>query len=343
MDEKTAREFPNLLALAGHTKNGAPHVTDKDAVTPETALALEQACSGGCLAAAKTGLDYYNFKKSARRDFALCIVEGEGVLLDGERWWFDKTGKPYSLSDIARLPMRKMALGNCAMTAKDVCGYLADGCCDPAKCMAVVCHAAGVTMPIMSLKNKSLAATVVGMLGTVLTRKKLIRSGRYVDCPQSHEDRIFGLPALSLQDAEKNHIAWPLPPMSRKEKCRQLLSQWSIVFSAVDGGRSKKSDLIQLTAYLFATILWLAGGYLAWRLAWPWLLIGLFTLHLLELIAVGYRTGGASGISGAKSILMCMLFGFLWWLPIRRQQTVKDTANSALGRNDGGTASMRLQ
>lgn len=74
MDEKTAREFPNLLALAGHVRNGAPVVTDKDKVTPEIALALEQACTGGCLAAAKTGLDYYNFKKSARRDFALCII-----------------------------------------------------------------------------------------------------------------------------------------------------------------------------------------------------------------------------------------------------------------------------
>ena len=319
MDEKTAREFPNLLALAGHTVNGAPAITDPHAVTPEIALALEQACSGGCLAAAKTGLDYYNFKKSAKRDFALCIVEGSGVVIDGERYWFDKTGKPYTLADIAALPMRRMALGNCAAAAKSVCQYHAEGCCDPATCMAVVCHAAGVAMPIMSPKNKALLATVFGMVGTVLTRKRLIRKGSYVDCPQAHEDRIFGLPDLSEEDAQRDHIEWPLPPMRREEKCRQLLSQWSIVFSAVNEGRGKKSDLVQLTSYVFTTALWIAAIYLSWHLAWPWLLVALAALHLAELLAVGYRTGGAAGVSGAKSILMCMLFGFLWWLPIKRQ------------------------
>lgn len=233
MDEKTAREFPNLLALAGHTKNNAPKVTDKDAVTPEIALALEQACTGGCLAATKTGLDYYNFKKSAKKDFALCIIEGEGVQIDGERYWFDKTGKPYTLKDIERLPMRKMAMGNCALSARSVCRFVAEGCCDPAKCMAVACHAAGVTMPIMSPRNKGLAATVYGMLGTVLARQRLIRSGAYVDCPRVHEDRVFELPPLTPEDTRKEHIPWPLPPMSAQEKRAQLRSQWEIVKSAL--------------------------------------------------------------------------------------------------------------
>ena len=322
MDGKTAREFPNLLALAGHTVNGAPKVTDKDAVTPEIALQLEQACSGGCLAAAKTGLDYYNFKKSARQDFALCIVEGSGVLIDGERYWFDKTGKPYTLCDITRLPMRKMALGNCAATAKDACEFFAAGCCDPATCMAVVCSAAGVAMPIMSPKNKALLATVTGMLGTVFARRKHIKAGRYVDCPRAHEDRIFDLPALSDADAKQDHIEWPLPPMTGKEKRAQLRSQWMIPLSAAASGRDM-GKLLQVAGYTLTVGLWLAAIFLAWHAAWPWLLLALFALHLAELVTVGYRTGRAGNVSGAKSILLCMLFGFLWWLPLKKRIKTK--------------------
>lgn len=237
MDEKTASDFPNLLALAGHTVNGAPVITDPYGVDPGTALALEQACSGGCLAAAKTGLDYYNYSKRCDRSFSLCVVMGEGILIDGKRWWFDKTGKPYSLDDIKSLPHRKLALGNCASTAKEVCGYFAEGCCDPAKCMSVVCSAAGVRMPIMSLRNRSLLKLSAGMIGTVAVRRRYIRKGMYVDCPHAQEDRIFGIPDLSGADMRKDRIVWPLPAMSGREKRKQLRDQWKILFSALDSGK----------------------------------------------------------------------------------------------------------
>ena len=319
MDEKTHREFPNLLALAGHTVNGAPSILNKDAVTPKMALALEQACTGGCLAAAKTGLDYYNFKKSVRRDFHLCIIEGSGVEIGGERYWFDRTGKPYSLRDIAALPMRKMALGNCAMNAKDVCQYAAAGCCDPAKCMAVVCHAAGVAMPIMSPKNKGLMKTLFGMVGTVLARRKHIAAGRYVDCPRAHEDRVFGLPMLDEKDAERDFIPWPLPIMSKAEKRAQMASQWQIVWSACDSGRGESSQRWQLAGYILTTLLWVAACLAAKIWGWPWLLLGLLLLHLVELFAVGWRMGKAAVAKPIEAVLMCMLFGFIWWLPIKRQ------------------------
>ena len=180
-----------------------------------------------------------SYKKSARQDFSLCIVEGEGVELEGTRWWFDKAGKPYSLQDIAALPMHRMALGNCAAAARPSCDYFAEGCCDPAKCMAVVCHAAGVTMPIMSPQNKGLVPTVTGMLGTILTRRRFIRSGEYVDCPHAQEDRIFPLPELSAEDAQKDYIPWPLPPMSKEEKKAQLRDQWKILLSVIGSGSRK--------------------------------------------------------------------------------------------------------
>jgi len=319
MDEKTAREFPNLLALAGHVRNGAPVVTDKDKVTPEIALALEQACTGGCLAAAKTGLDYYNFKKSARRDFALCIIEGEGILIDGERYWFDKTGKPYTLDDIASLPMRKLALGNCAMTAKGVSQFVATGCCDPAKCMSVACRAAGVPMPIMSVKNKALLQTLFGMVKTVLVRKEHIAAGRYVDCPTTHEDRVFGLPILSPEDEKKDFIPWPLPPMTAREKAIQLKSQWDIVKSACDTGLGEKTQGWQIAGYSITILLWIGAVLLSILAGWHWLVFGLIALHFAELMIIGLQTGRKTGVPLWKTLTGCMLFGFIWWLPLRRQ------------------------
>lgn len=233
MDEKTRRDFPNLLALAGRTGQGVPQITDVNAVTPEMALQIEQACTGGCLAATKSGLEYYNFTSKARRDFSLCIIEGPGIVIDGKRWWFDRDGRPYSEEDIAALPMKKMAMGNCAELARHLSDYYAPGCCDPAKCMAVVCKAAGVTMPIMSFRNKNLLKLVTGMIKTVAVRRKHIKNGRWVDCPHSHEDKIFDLPQLSAEDKEKDYIEWPLPPMSREEKRRQLRDQLKIITSAI--------------------------------------------------------------------------------------------------------------
>lgn len=325
MDEKTAKEFPNLLALAGHSKKHAPRITDKDSVTPETALALEQACNGGCLAATKSGLDYYNFKKSARKDFSLCIIEGSGVLIDDVRYWFDKTGKPYTLSDIAALPMRKMAMGNCAQTAKEISEFSAVGCCDPAKCMAVVSHAAGVPMPIMSPRNKGLLKTVFGMTGTVKTRKMWISKGRYVDCPHIQEDRIFNLPELSEEDSRKEYIEWPLPPMTKAEKRRQLARQWEIVLSAVNAGRRRSADLLQISGYILVGLVWSGAILLGLLAGWPWLFLALFALHLAELFAVGFRMGRLNGVPSWKSVMMCMLFGFLWWLPWLKQTKVPVT------------------
>ena len=233
IDEKTKRDFPNRLALVGRTNNDAPQVTDINAVTPEIAFQIEQACSGGCLAATKSGLDYYNFKAKARRDFSLCIIEGSGIVIEGQRWWFDRSGKPYSEQDIAALSMKKMAMGNCGGTAKHLVDYHASGCCDPAKCMAVVCKAAGVTMPIMSPKNKNLLKLVTGMMKTVAVRRKHIKNGRWVDCPYAQEDKIFDLPELGQEDREKDYIEWPLPLMSKQEKKQQLKDQYKIITSAL--------------------------------------------------------------------------------------------------------------
>ncbi len=71
--------------------------------------------------------------------------------------------------------------------------------------------------------------------------------------------------------------------------------------------------------YIIALLLWLVAIILWSALSFPYLFYFLLVLHLVELLVTGFRTGKEYGVSAGKSILMCMLFGYNWWLPLRRQ------------------------
>lgn len=67
-----------------------------------------------------------------------------------------------------------------------------------------------------------------------------------------------------------------------------------------------------LVLWSAAIVLWSAGGF-------PWLCWFLLVLHFIELLVVGFQTGRQYGVDPIKSIILCMLFGFVWWLPLRRK------------------------
>jgi len=69
---------------------------------------------------------------------------------------------------------------------------------------------------------------------------------------------------------------------------------------------------ITLVLWIISIVLWLTGTF-------PYLWWFLLILHFVELVVIGYRTGKKYGVSAGKSILMCMLYGYNWWLPLRRQ------------------------
>ncbi len=73
--------------------------------------------------------------------------------------------------------------------------------------------------------------------------------------------------------------------------------------------------------YVLALVLWLVSIVLWSSLSFPYVFYLLFGLHFVELVAIGFRTGRAHGVSAGKSILLCMLYGYLWWLPMRQQMT----------------------
>ena len=226
MDEGFRAQFPGVLALAGHTKHGAPAIQDVRAVTPETARALEGACVGGCLSALRSGFEYVTFSAPHKRGFPLAVVIGEGVCVAGERYWFDAAGKPYTASDIAALPMPKLTMGNCAAGLEHLAKYKVRGCCDPAQCMLAACAAAGVMFPLLSPRNRSLLRLVASLVGTVWHKLGWLARGRWVDCPMRHEDRIFDIPE-SLDDGT-DWVAWPLPPLRGRERLRRMADQFTL-------------------------------------------------------------------------------------------------------------------
>ncbi len=237
LDEKTAREFPNLMAVVGHTLPGAPKITDPNSVTPELALEIEQACMGGCLASVKFGMDFFNHKKSMNgAKLKVCVIEGPGIPINGVRYWFDKNGKPYTKEDLAALPIKKFGMGNCTLAqVGDICFWKATGCCDPAKNASLICMAGGSILPIVSPANQNLIPTGLGLIKMILKRMKTIWGGRYVDAPRiSHDDRVFDIPKkLSKAELAMDFVPYPLPKMGPIEKCRQIINQAYILLCAL--------------------------------------------------------------------------------------------------------------
>ncbi len=74
----------------------------------------------------------------------------------------------------------------------------------------------------------------------------------------------------------------------------------------------------QLFSYVVTIVLWIIAVVLLATGTFPWLFVALLTLHLTELLFIGYRTGRAMGKTPLNCLAMCMLFGYLWWLPLRR-------------------------
>lgn len=80
----------------------------------------------------------------------------------------------------------------------------------------------------------------------------------------------------------------------------------------------------QIINYALIMILWIISFVLACTGITAWLFIGLISLHFLELITIGFRTGCKYGLSVYYTIGMCMLFGIAWWLPLRKSMAEDD-------------------
>ncbi len=75
----------------------------------------------------------------------------------------------------------------------------------------------------------------------------------------------------------------------------------------------------QTINYAITLLLW-AAAIAVWAIwKFPYLFLFLLALHFVELLIVGFKTGKQYGVSAGRSIFMCMLYGYTWWLPMQKQ------------------------
>lgn len=70
---------------------------------------------------------------------------------------------------------------------------------------------------------------------------------------------------------------------------------------------------ITAALWLIAIALWAVAGF--WYLA-----AGIFLLHFAEIFAAGARVGRRAGKSLAASVALTLVFGYTWWLPLKKSQ-----------------------
>lgn len=75
----------------------------------------------------------------------------------------------------------------------------------------------------------------------------------------------------------------------------------------------------QVISYAITLLLWIVAIVLIVNGSFPYLFWLLLVMHYFELLLIGFKTGKQYGVSAGKSIIMCMLFGYNWWLPLRKQ------------------------
>ncbi|MGE5453981.1 MAG: DUF362 domain-containing protein [Methylocystaceae bacterium] len=225
MDERFQRDFPNVRILVGHMKNTAPKINDIEAVTPALVRQMEKACDGGCLAATKTSFEMMKYGVKIERNFPMVIIFGAGVMVNGQKYWFDAEGKPYTIEDIKQMKVKRVTIGECTRDLKPYCEYNGQGCCSPNSCMDIPFNAIHKLVPPMSIRNHHLVSAMGESLKNYLARRRVIKSGQWLDCDLGAEDKIYELPELTAEQQKLNYIPWPLPEMTsvmKKEKLKQV-------------------------------------------------------------------------------------------------------------------------
>jgi hypothetical protein len=222
MDDRFAREFPNVKVLVGHMKNGAPAITDIFKVSPETVRRMEKVCDGGCLAGTKISFEMMKYTEKLDKSFELVVIFGEGVSVNGKKYYFDREGIPYDIETLKNINVKKIAMGECTRELKSFCEFKGEGCMNSRSCMLLPYKAIGAQIPPLTFKNKYLLSIVRETLNIYLKKRRWIKSGYWVDCPPETADKIFEIPQLDETRQQLDYIEWPLPLLTGELKHQKL-------------------------------------------------------------------------------------------------------------------------
>ncbi len=92
--------------------------------------------------------------------------------------------------------------------------------------------------------------------------------------------------------------------------------------------------MVAVLSYLSCIGLWVINTIVMIKKKNPTLLLVLFLTHLFELCTIGLKTGREFGEKDSVSIASCLSFGFLWWLPLRKQMKEETFTDDDFVRRD---------
>lgn len=92
--------------------------------------------------------------------------------------------------------------------------------------------------------------------------------------------------------------------------------------------------MVAVLSYLACILLWIGGTLLMIIKKNPVVVLVLFLLHLHETLNIGLKVGREFGKKDSVSIASCLCFGFLWWLPLKRQMKKETFTDADFVRHD---------
>lgn len=72
-------------------------------------------------------------------------------------------------------------------------------------------------------------------------------------------------------------------------------------------------------AYVIMILLWVVAVIVQISWSWWYLLVFLLAANLLQFLFFGLWYGRRNGVNLYLNILMNLIFGFVWWIPLKRK------------------------
>jgi uncharacterized protein (DUF362 family) len=343
ISDRVRASFPRAKILVGIDRLPLPPGSPEPATSADPAFvrAMEGSCRGGCVATTRFAFSMFEAEGiGLRRDVVLIL--GKGVESGGQRFWYDAEGRGYDEAAIAGLRGRKLAVGSCAAAVAPLSDRFARGCMPLPNAPHMLLHELGGSYcRVMSLRNRNLFPMLLAVLGQRRARRDLLESGERLDVPLGLEDGCGSSRELTAEEASRDWIEWPLPPLGPEEAQSLLGFEDDAALAGFRGilvFRLKEKLLWRLKAVLTCGITLAPLGLAAaaallpaegpgslglGALGWLGIFCGIEALHCLELpaarraarLSLGRRGETWTPAASRRAILGTLLVGYPSWVP----------------------------
>jgi len=318
------QHFPGITVLYGLSKPFSQEMLKKLNETIKTqntidvsyVHAMENSCRGGCVASTRLGFAMLEAEGYTVHRSGVLII-GEGLELSGERLWFDKNGKPYTLDAIKKLSGKKAVIGSCSKPACKAGNWFVDGCMPLANAPHAILHKISKTScKILSVQNKRLGILIKAILEQRRARINVLKSGKRLDVEFPFKDEPDKISEQFL-GSNDSFLSWPLSPIKdKKEKKKLIADEDNMAIASIMG---------TIVPCLMEKISWYVKGIVTAIITWGPFIAGLrltgnlfnllkyFSLWILQGLSITMLNEVSSTISSPR-IFAGLLFFLLFVL-----------------------------